>query len=470
MHELPCAAAERHDDVGDNVGDNNVEGPMDLLGHVAALDDVLRSGEAVAAAVLGRRLHGELVNVDALSAGGAEKEGGNGEDAAAAAQVQDGLAAVDALLQGLEAETGRLVGAGAEGETGLQVQDAAAVGLGRGGVLPGGLDEEAAADLHGFEVFLPVVLPVLATAGDGGEGAGDSAGRVSLIKERHSLGRVLAWFNVDVDNALRAILLQQVLIDEVNVGNFLDLVLEVTVVLYVDSVGDRHLGNGAGVVDAVGGDGNADFGPGRCIISGVVSGGAGHHFRVFHSMSLLQEIGLRGHVFAAWVVEAAVVQGPDAVAEFTGADGLDRGLHLEDRGVQLVELGQDDGLQELRRLGCAEFRLAVVGDDHMLHEHEFVLRGANVLAHGADHGGAPDEMADQVALHRVLGGYAERRGLNFHELADVVQGGAGQEQVLVNGGVDLGRGLGHANDGERVVQEAAAHGVVQADGGRVGQQ
>lgn len=237
MHELPCAAAERHDDVGDNVGDNNVEGPMDLLGHVAALDDVLRSGEAVAAAVLGRRLHGELVNVDALSAGGAEKEGGNGEDAAAAAQVQDGLAAVDALLQGLEAETGRLVGAGAEGETGLQVQDAAAVGLGRGGVLPGGLDEEAAADLHGFEVFLPVVLPVLATAGDGGEGAGDSAGRVSLIKERHSLGRVLAWFNVDVDNALRAILLQQVLIDEVNVGNFLDLVLEVTVVLYVDSVG-----------------------------------------------------------------------------------------------------------------------------------------------------------------------------------------------------------------------------------------
>ena len=78
--------------------------------------------EAVAPAVLDGRLDGEFVDVDALGSRRAEQQGRDGQDAAAAAEVQDGLAALYGLFEGLQTEAGSLVRAGAEGEAGLEVE------------------------------------------------------------------------------------------------------------------------------------------------------------------------------------------------------------------------------------------------------------------------------------------------------------------------------------------------------------
>ena len=71
-------------------------------------------------AVLDGGLDGQFVDVDALGFRRAEQQRRDRQDAAAAAEVQDGLAAPNVLFEGLQTETRRLVGAGAEGEAGFE--------------------------------------------------------------------------------------------------------------------------------------------------------------------------------------------------------------------------------------------------------------------------------------------------------------------------------------------------------------
>ena len=88
----------------------------------------------------------------------------DGEDAAAAAQVQHPLAAMNGLLQRRQAQPGGGVAAGAEGQAGIQHQRYPARPEPRPdlGILPQPLrhHQQPVPDLHGLVVLLPVVLPV----------------------------------------------------------------------------------------------------------------------------------------------------------------------------------------------------------------------------------------------------------------------------------------------------------------------
>jgi hypothetical protein len=72
------------------------------------------------------------------------------------------------------------------------------------------------------------------------------------------------------------------------------------------------------------------------------------------------------------------------------------------------------------------------------------------------------DVADELALQRVVEAGAPAE---LADLADVVQDGAGDEQVGVDFGVERGRGQADADQAEDVLQKAAQPGVVQALGG-----
>ena len=84
----------------------------------------MRSVWSLRAALEMRGGHGLLFGVDADDvAGGAEVDGGEGEDAGAAAEVEHGVAGLHAVLQRLQAHARRRVLAGAEGHAGVEADD-----------------------------------------------------------------------------------------------------------------------------------------------------------------------------------------------------------------------------------------------------------------------------------------------------------------------------------------------------------
>ncbi len=72
------------------------------------------------------------------------------------------------------------------------------------------------------------------------------------------------------------------------------------------------------------------------------------------------------------------------------------------------------------------------------------------------------DVADQLAFERVVEGGAPGE---FADLADVVQDGAGDEEVRVDLRVERGGGEADADEAEDVLEQAADPGVVQTFGG-----
>ncbi len=81
-----------------------------------------------------------------------------------------------------------------------------------------------------------------------------------------------------------------------------------------------------------------------------------------------------------------------------------------------------------------------------------------------------DEVAEEVAFGGVLAREAELVRVHLDDLADVVERRAGDEQVLIDRGVELCHLLTEPQDGQGMVEEPALHGVVQAHRGRVEEQ
>ena len=109
------------------------------------------------------------------------------------------------------------MGAGAKGQAGLQVEHRAALGVVV--VLPQGADEELLPHRDGVEVLFPVVDPVLLHAGVPVDFIGDIFRLEALLQEGDSLGGVGLWADVDVDDGVLPVLLEELLVDEVDVGD-----------------------------------------------------------------------------------------------------------------------------------------------------------------------------------------------------------------------------------------------------------
>ena len=96
-----------------------------LGGQALVGDDVARHhgipvlADAVEGGVFIGHVHRLGVDVHGHGPAGPQAQGGDGQDAAAAAQVQDGLAGDGVGLHPLQTQLGGGVGAGAEGEAGV---------------------------------------------------------------------------------------------------------------------------------------------------------------------------------------------------------------------------------------------------------------------------------------------------------------------------------------------------------------
>ena len=130
-------------------------------------DGIAVPADAVEGGILIGHIHRFGVDVHRGGGAGTQAQSSDGEDAAAAAQVQHGPAGEGVLLHPLQAELGGRVGAGAEGEAGVEVQGAAALW---NGLIPHPLGHyiEAPADLQRFIVLLPAVRPIVVRQGGDG--------------------------------------------------------------------------------------------------------------------------------------------------------------------------------------------------------------------------------------------------------------------------------------------------------------
>ena len=151
------------------------------------------------------------------------------------------------------------MGAGAEGHAGVQPHHHVA-GL-QGAALPGGADDDVLSDAQGVVIFFPAKGPVLLLDAAGAQGMGDALGFQAFPQEGDRLGGVGVRADIQVNDRLGAVLLEQVLINKVDMGDFRGLLQQVGVVLNINAVGDRHLGDGRGLVGIGDGDFNLNFGP-----------------------------------------------------------------------------------------------------------------------------------------------------------------------------------------------------------------
>ena len=117
--------AEAHNDIRHDVGHHDIIADAHLLQqggvgeHIAPADGVAVLSNAVQGGVLIGHVHALLIDVAGEGALRAQAQGGDGQDAAAAAQVQHPLAAVDVGIQRLQAQAGGGVAAGAERQSGI---------------------------------------------------------------------------------------------------------------------------------------------------------------------------------------------------------------------------------------------------------------------------------------------------------------------------------------------------------------
>ena len=165
---------QRNDHVGHDVGQHQVvplpgQGPGQVLvlQDVARLDVIPRPVHAVQGGILIGHVHRLGVDVHRLGALRPQAQGRNGQNPAAAAQVQHPEARLGVGLHPLQAELGGGVCPGAEGQAGVQIERGPPWG---DRLRPHPLRDhvEPGADLHGLVVLLPAVGPVVFRQGHGG--------------------------------------------------------------------------------------------------------------------------------------------------------------------------------------------------------------------------------------------------------------------------------------------------------------
>ena len=158
---VPQGAGQRHEDAGDQVGEDDVEGRLAAREAAGPGTDAPR--EPVPAGVRHGRLDGDRVGVDAEGFGRAELHGRDREDARAAADIEDpcpvDAAVVRDRFERGQAQAGRRVEPGPEGHARVEGEDDV-VGL-ASMPPPGRTDDEAPTDAHHREVRLPGLGPVL---------------------------------------------------------------------------------------------------------------------------------------------------------------------------------------------------------------------------------------------------------------------------------------------------------------------
>ena len=99
-------------------------------------------------------------------------------------------------------------------------------------------------------------------------------------------------------------------------------------------------------------------------------------FAVIHAASRLLKHGAGRDLPPGMIIELAVLQRPLARGEAVWLRRLDGLRHFIDARVHQVKLGEQLRLQEHRPHSGPKFRIPMVGEEHMLHQHRGFLRRA----------------------------------------------------------------------------------------------
>ena len=110
-------------------------------------------------------------------------------------------------------------------------------------------------------VFAPAVLPVFLLHALGLHGVGDACRFHPGLNEGQRLHGGSARLQIHVDDHSVAGLVQQLLLDQIHMGDLGHLLLDVAVVFDIDAALGDHGGNGFGVVGVGLGHGQADISP-----------------------------------------------------------------------------------------------------------------------------------------------------------------------------------------------------------------
>ena len=149
------------------------------------------------------------------------------------------------------------MGAGAEGHARVHAQHGAAGLI----LLPAGHNGQALANVHGVVVLLPGSLPILLLHALGVQGVGHFAAVQPVLQQGQHLGGRLVRREVHMHDDLIPGLVQQILLNQVHMGNGFHLGFQVAVILNVNSAAGNAGGNGLSLFGAGLRHSDADIGP-----------------------------------------------------------------------------------------------------------------------------------------------------------------------------------------------------------------
>ena len=258
LHKVAHALGEIEDRVRHDIGENDIILSPHLLGEAAA-DRGIAVADAVERGVLSRGLHRFFVDIHADRLLGAAQQRGNTQNAAAAADVEHGVARLHIFFAHFQTQPRRLVTARAERETRVDLQGDPALRVDV--LVPARHDHQPLTDRKRVEILLPVVAPVLLGAVQQLDLMGDALSRIALRQKCHRLGGRHIRLEIDVYKRPASVLAEQVLVDQIDMGDLLDHLLHVAVVLDVNAVGHDLIGDIARPVDIRGADRDLDFRP-----------------------------------------------------------------------------------------------------------------------------------------------------------------------------------------------------------------
>ena len=241
LQEPADVLCKHHNDIGNNICDNNIVFAADLIGQVTLKYSIFRLCEAIHFAVFPCRLNRKLVDINARCTLCAEQKSGNAEDSASAADIKQFCIGCYVIFKRFKAKACCVVSAAAEGKSGFNIKHRSALRIII--IIPNRANQQLLTDRHRLEIFLPIILPILIAAHAEVYLMLNALRIVTLGKKSNGFGRAFLGRDINMNRRLVSVLFEQILFNQVDMSNLPCRLFKVAVILNINSVGNDHLSN-----------------------------------------------------------------------------------------------------------------------------------------------------------------------------------------------------------------------------------